>query len=118
MMSRKHPKSSLRRNLGRFIISNGLLSLMLAVYLGKSLEQFFNSIVTGAVLPLIAVVIKTFKGKIEKGDEQIHMTKWVTNIQGANIYYGIILSNFIQLLISIYVAYLFVRYFVMGYLNR
>jgi len=117
MISRKHHKSSLRRNIGRFIISNGLLSLMLAVYLGESLGKFFNSIVTGAVLPLIAVVIKTFRGHIGKDNEQIHMSKWVTNIQGANIYYGIILSNFIQLLISIYIAYLFVRYFVMGYLN-
>jgi len=46
------------------------------------------------------------------------MTKWVATIHGANIHYGMILSNFIQLLISIYIAYLFVQYFVMGYLNR
>ena len=118
MAPSKAPKRSLRRNLGRFLNSNDLLPLMLAVYLGESLGKFFNSLVTGAVLPLIAVVIKTFRGEIEKNDKQIHMTKWVANIHGANIHYGMILSNFIQLIISIYIAYLFVQYFVMGYLNR
>ena len=75
MAQSKLPKISLRRSLGRFINSNGLLPLMLAVYLGESLGKFFNSLVTGAVLPLIAVVIKTFRGEIEKNDKQIHMTK-------------------------------------------
>ena len=108
------PKTSLRRSLGQFISGNGLLSLMLGVYLGESLGKFFNSIVAGAILPLIGVIIKTFRGK--KGKD--HMKHWVTTIYGANIYYGAILADFIQLLISIYVAYLFVRYFVKGYLNR
>ena len=118
MMTSKAPKRSLRRALGRFISSNGLLSLMLGVYLGESLGRFFNSLVTGAVLPLIAVVIKTFRGTIEKSNTQVHMTRWVANVHGAEIQYGVILSNFIQLMISIYVAYLFVEYFVIGYLNR
>jgi len=112
------PKTSLRRSLGQFISSNGILSLMLGVYLGESLGKFFNSIVAGAILPLIGVIIKTFRVKIGKKHKQDHMKHWVTTIYGANIYYGAILADFIQLLISIYVAYLFVRYFVKGYLNR
>ena len=118
MTPSKVPKISLRRALGRFINSNGLLSLMLGVYLGESLRRFFNSLVSGAVLPLVAVVVNTFRGKIENTHKQIHMTKWVANIHGADIEYGMILSNFIQLMISIYIAYLFVEYFVIGYLNR
>jgi len=118
MVIPKAPKRSLRRSLGRFISSNGLLSLMLGVYLGESLGRFFNSLVNGAVLPLMAVAIKTFRGTIEKSNAQVHMTRWVANIHGAEIQYGVILSNFIQLMISIYIAYLFVEYFVIGYLNR
>ena len=118
MSPHKAPKRSLRRSLGQFIMGNGLLSLMLAVYLGSTMNTFFSSLVTGAVVPLIAIVIKTFRGEIGTNNDQVHMTKWVANVRGAKIYYGIILSNFIQLMISIYIAYLFVNYFVIGYLNH
>ena len=116
MSPRKTPKRSLRRSLGRFMTSDGLLPLMLAVYLGACMKTFFNGIVTGAVMPLIGIVVKTFRGEIS--NNQMHMTKWVANIHGAKIYYGIILSEFIQLMISIYIAYLFVHYFVLDYLSR
>ena len=118
MVAHKVPKRTLRRALGRFITSGGLLPLMLAVYLGTCLKTFFNSIVTDAVMPLIGIVVKTFQGEISKNNNQMHMAKWVVNISGAKIYYGIILSEFIQLMISIYIAYLFVHYFVLDYLNR
>ena len=114
----KSPKrSSLRRQLGKFIGSGDLLSLMLAVYLGESLGHFFNSLVSGAIMPLIAAVVTTFKGAVDKNHNKIHMSKWTADIHGAKIEYGLILGNFLQLAISVYIAYLFVRYFVRGYLN-
>lgn len=112
----KIPKSSLRRNLGQFISRGDLLTLMLAVYLGQSLGTFFNSFVNGALLPLLGTVIQTFKGHV--GKKEIHLTRWTTTMHGATISYGAILANFIQLMISIYISYLFVRYFVKGYLNH
>ena len=82
----KVPKrSSLRRQLGKFIGSGDLLSLMLAVYLGESLGHFFNSLVTGAILPLIGTVINTLKGTIDKKHKGLHMAKWTADIHGANI---------------------------------
>jgi len=114
----KPPKrSSLRHKLGKFIGSGDLLSLMLAVYLGDSLEHFFSSLVSGAIMPLLGNVITTFKGVVDKDHKKTHMSKWTADIHGAKIEYGLILGNFLQLIISVYIAYLFVRYFVRGYLN-
>ena len=115
--AKKASKSSIRHSLGRFLTRSDLLPLMLAVYLGETLGKFFNSVVSGAILPLVAIVFETlqsFTGKKKK----LHISEWTIDIHGANIHYGAILAEFINLIVGIYIAYLFVQYFILGYLNH
>lgn len=110
--------SSMRKDLGRFLTSSNLLPLMLAVYLGRLMSKFFTVVVNGAVLPLIDVVLQAFKGKINKKNSKIHMSQWTIKIHGAKIYYGLILAEFLNLMMGIYIAFLFVKYFISDYLNH
>ena len=115
--AKKASSSSIRHSLGRFLTKSDLLPLMLAVYLGETLGKFFNSVVSGAILPLIAVVFETlqsFTGEKKK----LHISQWTVDIHGANIHYGAILAEFINLIVGVYIAYLFVQYFILGYLNH
>ena len=112
------PPSSVRKDLGRFLTTSNLLPLMLAVYLGESMSKFFTVVINGAILPLIGVVLQTFKGKIDKKNSKINMAQWTVKIHGAEIHYGMILAEFLNLIVGIYIAFLFVRYFITGYLNR
>ena len=114
----KLSRGTLRSTLGQFISHGDLLSLMLAVYLGSALGKFFNSLVTGIVLPLIGVVINKIRGTFEKSKKPSDIKTWTMDIFGAKIHYGQILSEFIQLMIGVYIAYLFVHYFIEEYLDR
>jgi large-conductance mechanosensitive channel len=115
--AKKVSKSSMRESLGRFLTKSDLLPLMLAVYLGEALGKFFNSIVNGAVLPLIAVVFETLRNYDGK-KKKFHMSQWTIDVYGANIHYGAILAEFINMMVGVYIAYLFVHHFILGYLNH
>ena len=115
--AKKVSKLSIKRSLGRFLTKSDLLPLMLAVYLGETLGKFFNSIVNGAVLPLIAVVFETLQN-VSGEKKKRHISQWTVDVHGANIHYGAILAEFINLMVGVYIAYLFVHYFILGYLNH
>ena len=114
---------SFKQTLGNFLSKGDLLPLMLAVYLGDVLEKFFSSVIRGALLPLMMKGYATLKGKVEgedkdKSKKKKDIAEWDVEVEGVKIKMGEIMSNFISLMLGVYVAYLFSHYFVQGYLNK
>ena len=46
-----------------FLFKGDLLTLMLAVYLGSVLQDFFNELVSGAIMPVLITLFPHFDNK-------------------------------------------------------
>lgn len=97
-------------NIASFIHRGDLLNLILAVYLGNVLSKFFNTIVNGAIMPIISYF---FPHKNVKEFADI-----VVDIHGIKIKLGAIIVHTISLVMGFLVAYLFTYYFIFRYLKK
>ena len=85
-----------------FLFKGDLLTLMLAVYLGSVLQDFFNEIVSGAIMPVLIALFPHFDNK--------HFSQISVNIGKANIAIGSIIMASIKLLIAFFMTYTVVKY--------
>lgn len=97
-------------DISSFIHRGDLLNLILAVYLGGVLGKFFNTIVNGAIMPLISYF---FPHKNVKEFADI-----VVDIRGIKIKLGAIIVHTISLIVGFSVAYIFTYYFIFRYLKK
>jgi len=91
-----------------FLLKGDLLSLMLAVYLGSVLQDFFNEIVSGAIMPIIIAFFPHFDNK--------HFSQININIGNAQIAIGSIIMASVNVLIAFIMAYSVVKYVFFKYL--
>jgi large-conductance mechanosensitive channel len=89
----------------RFISGKDLLNLVLAVYLGRILGEFFTSIVDGFIMPLMMLFVPGAK------DENV-FNDITVKLYGRTIQVGDIIVNAVKLFVGVIVAYTFVNYFV------
>lgn len=99
----------IRSELGKFLYQGDLLQLILAVYLGTAVEKFFNSFVSGIVLPIIMIFMPRAKD-LPLQDIQI-------SILGQDLSIGEVISNSINVIIGFMISYIFVKYFIQRYLK-
>ena len=104
------PPSMMKHNFANFLLSNNLLNLILAVYLGNVLQGFFTSIVEGAVMPLFMKFVPDSKYTNFK-DIQI-------KVHGIDIMFGDIVMNIIKLFVGFLLTYLIVKYVIFKYLKN
>ena len=108
-MNSVSPNNSFKQNLANFLYEKDLLQLILAVYLGTALEQFFNSFVIGIVLPFMMLFIP----KTQYDDLQdIQIT-----ILDQKLSVGLVIFKLINLFIGFLVSYIFVAFFLRKYLK-
>ena len=105
--------TGVKRSLGAFLGHGDMLALILAVYLGDVMSSFFKVLIQGGIMPLINDVVQGVAGKKGSG-----FTKGQIKIAGATIEAGKIVGSFLQLMLAVYVAYMFSTYFVHGYLGK
>ena len=105
--------TGVRRSLGAFLGKGDLLALILAVYLGDVVSSFFKVVIQDGIMPIVTDVVQGVAGK--KGSS---LQKGQVKIAGATIEVGKIVGSFMQLLLAVYVAYMFSTYFVHGYLSK
>jgi large-conductance mechanosensitive channel len=103
--------STLKNNdsFGKFLYSDSLLQLIIAVYLGTVLQEFFNSFVNGFVMPLMILFVPNSKYN-SFDDIQIEML-------GVKIAIGNIIVNLIKMLIGFSITYYFVTNVVYKYIS-
>ena len=91
----------------KFLFGKDLMNLILAVYLGAVLRTFFNSIVEGALLPIIMKFIPQSK--------YTNFEDIVIKIKGVDVKFGQVLMSTIKLFVGFFLAYLIVKYVIVKY---
>ena len=94
--------SQFHHSFAKFLFGSDLMNLILAVYLGAVLQDFFNSLVEGGILPLI---MKAIPGSKYSNFEDIEVT-----IGGVTIKFGQIVMSTIKLFIGFLLSYLVIKY--------
>lgn len=94
--------SQFKQNFSKFLFGSDLMNLILAVYLGAVLQDFFNSLVEGGVMPIL---MKAVPGAKEDTFESI-----VISIGGINIKVGQIIMNTIKLFVGFLLTYIIIQY--------
>jgi large-conductance mechanosensitive channel len=101
--------SSFKSELSDFLFERDLLQLILAVYLGTVLQDFFNSFVNGMILPLLLIFVPN--AKVDNFEDiQIKFL-------GKNLAVGAVVFKFINLFIGFFISYIFVTHFLYRYLK-
>ena len=95
-------------NFAKFLFGSDLINLILAVYLGAVLRDFFNSLVDGAILPVIMRLLPTSKYN-EFEDIEV-------NIGGVIIKLGEIVMSTIKLFIGFLLSYIVIKYIARRYI--
>ena len=95
-------------NFAKFLFGSNLINLILAVYLGAVLGDFFNSIVDGGILPIVMRLIPKSK---YTNFEDIQIT-----IAGVTIKFGEIIMSTIKLFIGFLLTYVVVKYIARRYI--
>ena len=103
-------KNSFKNNFSQFLLGKDLLNLILAVYLGTVLQDFFQSLVEGAILPILMLFIPESK---YTNFEDIQV-----KIHGVTIEFGKIIMSTIKLFIGFLLSYIVVTHFVKSYLEK
>lgn len=91
-----------------FLLEKDLLQLILAVYLGSLFQDLFNSVVEGAILPILFLFVPSSKA-----------TKFqdiVLHIRGVDIQFGTIFMNIVNVMIGFAISFMFVKYVIYKYL--
>ena len=100
--------SKFQDNFAKFLFGSDLMNLILAVYLGAVLQDFFNSLVEGGILPII---MKAIPGSKYTNFEDIDIT-----IGGVTIKFGEIIMSTIKLFIGFLLTYLVIKYVAKRYI--
>jgi len=95
------------KGFSNFLFKKDLLNLILAVYLGAVLQQFFTSVVEGAIMPMLMALVP--------GSKYDNFSDIKVTIHGIDISAGNIITNTIKLFIGFLLSYLVVRYVVFKY---
>jgi len=95
---------------GKFLYQKDLLQLILAVYLGTVLQDFFNSFVNGVVLPFMILLVPNSK---YSNFEDIQL-----KLFGVNIAFGSVIMNLIKMFIGFSITYYFVTNFLYKYVKE
>jgi large-conductance mechanosensitive channel len=101
--------SSFKSQLSNFLFERDLLQLILAVYLGTVLQDFFNSFVNGMVLPLLLIFVPNSK---VDNFEDIQIKFF-----GKDLAIGAVIFKLINLFIGFFISYFFVTHFLYTYLK-
>ncbi len=101
------PNANFSKGFSNFLFKGGLLNLILAVYLGGVLQQFFKSLVDGAVMPMLMAFVP--------GSKYNNFSDIKVTIHGIDISAGDIITNIIKLFIGFLLSYMVVRYVVFKY---
>lgn len=104
-----NPNNYIHTNFSSFLLEKDLLQLILAVYLGTLLQDFFNSIVEGAILPSMFLLVPDSKAT--------RFQDIIINVRGVDIQFGKIFMNIINVMIGFFIAFMFVKYVVFKYLK-
>lgn len=102
-------QTSTTHTFAKFLYQRDLLQLILAVYLGTVLQDFFNSIVNGIVMPLMILLVPNSKFD-NFGDIQVR-------IMGVNMAIGDVIMNAIKMMVGFSITYVFVTRFLYKYLK-
>ena len=97
-----------RDDFAKFIFGSDLINLILAVYLGAVLQDFFNSLVEGGILPILMRFIPDSK---YTNFEDIEI-----KIGGFTLKFGEIIMSTIKLFIGFLLAYLVIKYVAKRYI--
>ena len=100
---------SLRTDIANFLYQKDLLQLIIAVYLGTVLQDFFNSFVLGIVMPLLMLLIPNSKYNSFQDIQIIFL--------GQNLAVGSVIFKMINLFFGFSISYLFVNRFLYKYLK-
>jgi len=101
--------SNFSKGFTNFLFKKDLLNLILAVYLGAVLQQFFTSIVEGAIMPILMAFVP--------GSKYDNFSDIKVTIRGIDISAGSIITNTIKLFIGFLLSYIVVRYVVLKYMS-
>lgn len=92
-----------------FFLNNELLNLILAVYLGDVVGDFFKSFVQGFILPLMILFVPNSQYD-NFNDIQIQFL-------GKDIAIGKIIMSAIKMCLGFLVTFIFLKYFIYKYLK-
>jgi large-conductance mechanosensitive channel len=95
------------KGFSKFFFKTDLLNLILAVYLGAVLQDFFTSIVNGAIMPMLMALVPRSKYD--------NFSDIKISIHGIDISAGNIITNTIKLFIGFLLSYIIIRYVVLKY---
>lgn len=93
----------------KFLYQKDLLQLILAVYLGTVLQDFFNSFVNGIIMPLMILLVPNSKFT---NFADIQLKVW-----GVTMAVGDVIMNMIKMLIGFMITYYFVTRVLYKYLK-
>jgi large-conductance mechanosensitive channel len=94
----------------RFLYQKDLLQLIIAVYLGTVLQDFFNSFVNGIIMPLMILLVPNSKFE---NFEDIQV-----KILGVDMAVGDVIMNMIKMMVGFMITYFFVTRFLYKYLKE
>jgi len=106
MESIRRPKNTF----AKFLYEKDLLQLILAVYLGTVLQDFFNSFVNGVILPFMILLVPNSK---YTNFEDIQL-----QLFGINIAFGSVIMNLIKMFIGFGITFYFVTNFLYKYVKE
>lgn len=97
------------KSFSNFLLNNDLLNLILAVYLGEVVGDFFKSFVQGFILPLMILLVPNSQYN-SFDDIQIKFL-------GKDIAIGLIIMSAIKMCLGFLVTFIFIKYVVFRYLR-
>lgn len=98
-----------RHSFAKFLYQKDLLQLILAVYLGTVLQDFFNDFVNGMIMPLMILLVPNSKYK--------HFSDIQLGILGVKVDIGKVIMSLIKMLIGFSITYYFVVKFLYKYVK-
>lgn len=99
----------LKQDFANFILNKELIQLILAVYLGNVLQEFFKSFVTGIIMPMITLLVPQAN---KRNFENLEL-----RFLGVDLQIGELMNNTINLFLGFVVSYIFVKYFLFNILK-
>lgn len=100
----------IKSDIANFLFEKDLIQLILAVYLGTVLQDFFTALVQGFILPLMLIFVPNAKVNQFEDIQIVFM--------GATIDIGKILFSTINLCLGFFIAYFFVEHVLYRYLKQ
>ena len=100
--------SHFKNEFSKFLFGSDLMNLILAVYLGDVMQSFFNSIVDGAIMPILLKAIPHANYD--------SFSDIIIKIGDVNIKMGEIIMNTIKLFVGFLLTYVVIKYVVRRYI--